>query len=792
MAESKSGNFSLARAEAQRCYAAWQYRPSTTWHWKFKLLNAEMLLLNGETRQAVELLRSAPPVQEAGLQPRFQMLQGYVAFRGGRTADATALVTRAAESAHRFSDYELEADCRLLLAAYASPEDAERAENAIGGILELSATHRLPYQMAAALLDLGLLRIHESRFASAVPPLEKAARTAKDSNATLLYSMSLGNLASCYYNLGDFDLSLELRKQAIAIQQTAGLTTALRDSYLELGSSQLRQGQTREAIESMRRSLALASAEDDPEIYSLIASNLSSALETSGELDEAEKLNEHAIAANRGQDPEARVALMLNQAAIAEHRGRHEEALRIDLDAAAAANNKYPVEAWSADAAIAAIYANQNHSDSNRAARRYYEAALSTIEASRAEQLQSEYQIAFLSQLIRFYQEYVAFLMSQGDAAEALLVSDSSRAGVLTNDVTGLNAREDRTLVSRVQNAARRNNTTFLFYLLAPKQSYLWIVTGRELRTANLPGEQEIGDQIRSYRRLVEEEKVDPLASSSALPARLFESLVGPALPLIAPQGTVVIVPDGALHGLNFETLVVAKPAPHYWIEDVTVSIAPSLNILKPAPLNKKRGDGSLLVIGNPRPASPDFLPLPHAVAEMEQVRRHFAGHKTRVLQGADAVPAAYGASRPEGYSTIHFATHGETNERSPLDSAIILSPEADGYRLYAREIMRVPLGADLVTLSACRSAGARTLSGEGPVGFAWAFFQAGANNVVAGLWDANDRSTAALMDRFYGAVEQGEAYSKALREAKLKMLQTDFRKPYYWAPFQLYSRLLP
>ena len=46
-------------------------------------------------------------------------------------------------------------------------------------------------------------------------------------------------------------------------------------------------------------------------------------------------------------------------------------------------------------------------------------------------------------------------------------------------------------------------------------------------------------------------------------------------------------------------------------------------------------------------------------------------------------------------------------------------------------------------------------------------------------------------MGYFYAAVDSGQPYPAALRSAKLKLLQTQYRKPYYWAPFQLYSRTL-
>ena len=108
----------------------------------------------------------------------------------------------------------------------------------------------------------------------------------------------------------------------------------------------------------------------------------------------------------------------------------------------------------------------------------------------------------------------------------------------------------------------------------------------------------------------------------------------------------------------------------------------------------------------------------------------------------------------------MHFTAHAEANAESPLDSAVILSRDdnapAGGYKLYARDVAERPLSADLVTISACRSAGERTYAGEGLVGFAWAFLRAGARRVIAGLWDVDDRSTAALMGRVYQASLQG------------------------------------
>lgn len=181
----------------------------------------------------------------------------------------------------------------------------------------------------------------------------------------------------------------------------------------------------------------------------------------------------------------------------------------------------------------------------------------------------------------------------------------------------------------------------------------------------------------------------------------------------------------------------------------------------------------------------------------MESIEKHFPAAQETVFAHDRATPAAYLASKPERFSYIHFVAHGTASRPSPLDSAIVLSRtnvspnrEEDSFKLYARDIIRHPLRAELVTVSTCRSAGARAYSGEGLVGLSWAFLRAGAHNVIGALWDVSDASTPQLMDQLYGELKKGEAPGTALRNAKLTLLHSSasFRKPFYWAPFQLYT----
>jgi CHAT domain-containing protein len=96
------------------------------------------------------------------------------------------------------------------------------------------------------------------------------------------------------------------------------------------------------------------------------------------------------------------------------------------------------------------------------------------------------------------------------------------------------------------------------------------------------------------------------------------------------------------------------------------------------------------------------------------------------------------------------------------------------------------------VTISSCEGASGKTYAGEGLVGLSWAFLRAGAHEVVAAQWDVNDASTAQFMSTFYEQLNSGKDTAVALRTAKLAMLHSDgvYRRPFYWAPFQLYKGL--
>lgn len=145
-------------------------------------------------------------------------------------------------------------------------------------------------------------------------------------------------------------------------------------------------------------------------------------------------------------------------------------------------------------------------------------------------------------------------------------------------------------------------------------------------------------------------------------------------------------------------------------------------------------------------------------------------------------------------YKYVHFATHGLLNSKHPSLSGVVLSlidaegrPQDEGF-LRLGHVEELNLPAELVVLSACRTALGGEVRGEGLVGLTRGFMRAGASRVVASLWKADDNATAELMRLFYeGMLRERHPLppSAALKAAQEQMWRKyRDRSPYFWAAF--------
>jgi CHAT domain-containing protein len=138
------------------------------------------------------------------------------------------------------------------------------------------------------------------------------------------------------------------------------------------------------------------------------------------------------------------------------------------------------------------------------------------------------------------------------------------------------------------------------------------------------------------------------------------------------------------------------------------------------------------------------------------------------------------------GFRVLHFATHALVDEHSATRTALALAPGdgEDGF-MGPGDLAALHLDADLVVLSACRTAGGVIVGGEGIQGLTAPLLQAGARAVLATEWPIEDRSTLAMVDDFYGGLADGLTADQALRNAQLASLRRG-AAPAVWAAFTL------
>src|SRR5213075_42203 len=94
-----------------------------------------------------------------------------------------------------------------------------------------------------------------------------------------------------------------------------------------------------------------------------------------------------------------------------------------------------------------------------------------------------------------------------------------------------------------------------------------------------LPNTSEIDPLVKSYRKALLG-MGDAQNAGSTEGRQLYAILVQPARNMIPPGSRVMVLPSETLYGLNFETLIVPDPRPHFWIEDVTLTTASSLTLI--------------------------------------------------------------------------------------------------------------------------------------------------------------------------------------------------------------------
>ncbi len=792
------GDLELARDRAAHARADFSAGPSqgdATWGWRFRLLEAEILLRQDKTQDALALLTapgaSIPTQQELVI--RYNLLRGVAHARLANSLEGNEELHEARRLAE-VSQSALIAD--VLRAEGLLQRDAghlDEATEKFRNSLTVARRSGNALLQASDLVDIGADSLLGEHYDQSLPLLKTAADFARSVQARRQLQIATGNMGWAYANLGDFERALSQFQQAEQLAHQIGMTRNralwLQDAGLtdyKLGDLDAARRYEEQALQAL---LTLSAGGNDQ--VTNIETNLALLLHEQGQYAAAQRyLDAAALKARESKDHNVVAYVGFVQGLLGGRTGNAdvEQTLLSAREVATDPDLQTDIEAT-----LANLYADRRLPAKAQA---WYHRAIQSFEDKRSAEPDIALRLAAFGYGAGVYRQYADFLISSQQPDAALRLLDASRARTLAEGLR-LSTTENRALGQEPANprsVARKLGATILFYALGPQRSYLWATTARETQLFVLPPARDIQAQVEAYQRAILKSS-DPLRTVAPLAISLYEMLVKPAAALIPPDSKVFLIADGVLHTLNFETLLApTADGLRYWIEQVTVTSASSIRLLSQgqAPAQSAPTQG-LLLIGDPLVAVTGFQALPNAANEIQRIEQHFAPGSQTVLTRAQAVPAAYARSHPDQYRYIHFVAHGTASRLSPLDSAVVLSAPPDrpeDFNLYAHDILQQPLHAQLVTISTCYGSGVRAYAGEGLVGLAWVFLRAGSHNVIGALWEADDASTPLLMDRLYAELHTGKAPDVALRTAKLSLIHSPsvYRKPFYWAPFQLYA----
>jgi CHAT domain-containing protein len=354
-------------------------------------------------------------------------------------------------------------------------------------------------------------------------------------------------------------------------------------------------------------------------------------------------------------------------------------------------------------------------------------------------------------------------------------------------------------------------DATAIEYATGRDEMYAFVIDSEHIRVAHLGSRAKIASAAAAlYEQVRNPEAAETDVQRAA--AKLAGLVLWPITSEIEHR-RVILIPDDALHTVPFALLPwsAEKDSP-LLVERAELSVMPSTHFVtrSRAPSSAHTNAPRFELIGDPvfrasdcgnaanvtipvvrrsLPRLPGSRKEVLAIADLAQRVSPAAHVKTRL--GCEATPTALRAAAATSPELLHIATHGYVDAYRPRLSALALTQDsaANGgaSSIGLLDILNMRVTSRLVVLSACDTSRGRLLPGEGVLGPAQAFLQAGAASVIASYWRIPDEHTAPFMEAFYRYL----LVDRLSAAAALRRTQLDYardRASHDWAAFTLYG----
>jgi len=367
---------------------------------------------------------------------------------------------------------------------------------------------------------------------------------------------------------------------------------------------------------------------------------------------------------------------------------------------------------------------------------------------------------------------------------------------------------------------------TLVEYAVGSQDMFAFVLGESGLRVVRLAKRTEIANAAAELRDRLRDSET-PASSVRSAAERVARLVLWPLREQLTGR-RLIFVPDDALHTIPFTVLPWSEDSKgELVLQHAETTSAPSalfltnIHVTGPVPDAAPR----IALLGDPvfriaewqrrcvertaetparTSASSDrgvvdwteSLPsLPGTRLEVSMVarlaRQTRPASRLETLLGCAAEASALRSAANGGADLLHIATHARVDAERPRLSALALTPDSQTRPPVSAfgllDILGLKLKSRLVVLSACDTSRGRLLPGEGVLGPAQAFLQAGSAAVLASYWRIDDAETADFMQKFYTHLfAEHLPAAAALRSAQLEAARTS--SSHTWAAFALYG----
>jgi CHAT domain-containing protein len=360
----------------------------------------------------------------------------------------------------------------------------------------------------------------------------------------------------------------------------------------------------------------------------------------------------------------------------------------------------------------------------------------------------------------------------------------------------------------------------YVNYVMSDSVLFIFIANRKFNNLTSMPIDSEFIENIKQFRSLLSMPDPSEDAASAFIRYQktgfeLYKKLIYPIRNYMISE-KLIISPDNILSYIPFETLPTNASSAtglqyrtiHYLMEDFDISYAYSATFMA------ESVNGGFIMTNKSVSFAPNYpdpidirkvltsrqeekgilRDLPYARLEAEYVSEITNGSLYENTKAKESVFKKESGN----FDIIHLAMHTLMNDKDPMRSTLIFSPESDtlndGY-LKTFEVYGLPLKAKMVVLSSCNTGSGFLSTGEGILSLARGFIFSGSQSVVMSMWEIEDRSGTDIVKLFYKNLKKGYSKSESLRRARIYYLKNSDQlrsHPYFWSALVVYGNNNP